>query len=81
MSQKEYWIPNHKSRIISSIAATVVGAAVSSVVSNLMKNVEESVVKAENDAKKVQADLDSDQGRIIGEGEFIVLDEWLLVSC
>ncbi|KAF1765230.1 hypothetical protein GCK72_005182 [Caenorhabditis remanei] len=54
------------------IAATVVGAAVSSVVSNLMKNVEESVVKAENDAKKVQADLDSDQGRIIGEGEFIV---------
>ncbi|EFO86289.1 hypothetical protein CRE_02057 [Caenorhabditis remanei] len=54
------------------IAATVVGAAVSSVVSNLMKNVEESVVKAENDAKKVQADLDSDQGRIIGEEEFIV---------
>ncbi|EGT56284.1 hypothetical protein CAEBREN_21903 [Caenorhabditis brenneri] len=54
-----------------SIAATVVGAAVSSVVSNLMKNVEESVVKAENEAKKLQADvLDSDQGAILGQGEF-----------
>ncbi|CAL2033223.1 unnamed protein product [Caenorhabditis brenneri] len=53
------------------IAATVVGAAVSSVVSNLMKNVEESVVKAENEAKKLQADvLDSDQGAILGQGEF-----------
>ncbi|ULU04214.1 hypothetical protein L3Y34_017183 [Caenorhabditis briggsae] len=48
------------------IAATVVGAAVSSVVSNLMKNVEESVVQAESEAaKQVQADLDSDQGRIL----------------
>ncbi|PIC44075.1 hypothetical protein B9Z55_004569 [Caenorhabditis nigoni] len=52
------------------IAATVVGAAVSSVVSNLMKNVEESVVQAESEAaKQVQADLDSDQGRILGQGD------------
>ncbi|UMM16225.1 hypothetical protein L5515_013330 [Caenorhabditis briggsae] len=55
----------------TSIAATVVGAAVSSVVSNLMKNVEESVVQAESEAaKQVQADLDSDQGRILGQGDF-----------
>ncbi|CAP32222.2 Protein CBG13392 [Caenorhabditis briggsae] len=57
------------------IAATVVGAAVSSVVSNLMKNVEESVVQAESEAaKQVQADLDSDQGRILGQGDFQMLD-------
>ncbi|CAD21655.1 uncharacterized protein CELE_M176.10 [Caenorhabditis elegans] len=56
------------------IAATVVGAAVSSVVSNLMKNVEESVVKANEQASKVTADVvDSSHGSILGSGEISLI--------
>uniref|UniRef100_A0A1I7UCE9 Secreted RxLR effector peptide protein n=1 Tax=Caenorhabditis tropicalis TaxID=1561998 RepID=A0A1I7UCE9_9PELO len=71
----EYFLKKKESLTRLNIAATVVGAAVSSVVSNLMKNVEESVVKAENDAKKFQSDLDSDQGQILGQGEIAQISQ------